>query len=237
MTDIALSTPDGPMRAILARPANAEVIGGVIMFPHVGGLTDTMRTMAGMVAAGGYLCFVPDLYHRLGTIVLDPQSDDDDAVAIRRIAAASVTDECAMRDTRASIDWLAQQNSVAQPYGAVGFGRGGGLALAAAGTFPDEIAACASILGFGFPDRECIARIHGEIYCAFAEQDDIIPREVPTKLRALLSEIAVPSRVVIHAGAHHPYVFPDRAVHDVAAAANDWAQVFAMFKRNTAKSS
>jgi carboxymethylenebutenolidase len=142
-----------------------------------------------------------------------------------------------MRDARAAIDWLTEQNGVAQPYGAVGFGRSGGLALAAAGAFPDEIAACASILGFGFPDRECISRVRGEIYCAFAERDDLIPPEVPVNLCALLSGIVVPSRVVIHAGARHPYVFPDRAVHDAVAAAKDWAEVFAMFGRNIRKSS
>jgi carboxymethylenebutenolidase len=233
MRDIEIATADGPMRAIVARPDVAR--GGVIMFPHVGGLTDTMRTMAHLVADGGYVCVVPDLYHRLGTIVLDPQSNDADAVAIRQAAAASVTDANAMRDATAAIAWL-EQRGVGRPFGAVGFGRGGGLALLAAASFPHDVAAAASILGFRFPRRDVLARIEGEIYCAFAEHDDIIPPEVPDNLAEELCELPMPSRVVVHAGARHPYVFPDRTVHDAKAAAEDWASVFAMFARRVGRS-
>jgi carboxymethylenebutenolidase len=231
MSDIEIATGDGPMRAIVARCASA--MRGVILFPHVGGLTDTMRTMAQIVADGGCVCVVPDLYHRLGTIVLDPQSSNEDAAAIRKAAAASVTDTNAMRDAAAVIAWLDQQG-VARPLGTVGFGRGGGLALAAAASFPGDIAAAASILGFRFPERDTLARIKGEIYCAFAEHDDIIPAEVPDNLASCLTDLSVPSRLVVHAGARHPYVFPDRTVHDAKAAAEDWASVFAMFDRRLA---
>jgi carboxymethylenebutenolidase len=229
MSDIEIATADGPMRAIVAQPATNK--GGVIMFPHVGGLTDTMRTMAQIVADGGHVCVVPDLYHRLGTIVLDPQSNDQDAVAIRRLAAASVADGNAMRDAAAVIAWLNQQR-IAKAFGAAGFGRGGGLALLAAASFPGDIAAAASILGFAFPERDMLTRITGEIYCAFAEHDDIIPREVPQNLAKQLTELPLTSRLVVHAGARHPYVFPDRAVHAAKAAAEDWASVFAMFGRH-----
>src|SRR5262249_17301164 len=152
----------------------------------------------------GAVCVVPDLYHRLGTIVLDPQSSDEDAVAIRQAAAASVTDANAMRDAAAAVAWLGQQG-LARPFGAVGFGRGGGLALLPAASFPADIAAAASILGFRFPDRDALARISGEIYCAFAEHDDIIPAEVPENLADVLADLSVPSRLVVHPGARHPY--------------------------------
>jgi carboxymethylenebutenolidase len=228
MNDVEIATPDGPMRAIVARCA--EATRGVVLFPHVGGLTGTMRTMARIVADGGSVCVVPDLYHRLGSIVLDPQSSDEDAVAIRKAATASVTDANAMRDAAAAIAWLERQG-LARPFGAVGFGRGGGLALGAAASFPGDIGAAASILGFRFPERDVLARINGEIYCAFAEHDDIIPAEVPDSLASVLSDLPLPSRLVVHPGARHPYIFPDRAVHDAKAAAEDWANVFAMFDR------
>jgi carboxymethylenebutenolidase len=165
--------------------------------------------------------------------VLDPQSSDADAVAICKLAAASVTDANAMRDAAAAVAWLAQQG-IARRFGAAGFGRGGGLALLAAASFPGEIAAAASILGFAFPGRDALARISGEIYCAFAEHDDIIPAEVPDNLASLLTDLPAPSRLVVHPGVRHPYIFPDRAVHDARAAAEDWASVFAMFDRRLA---
>jgi len=229
MTDVEIATVDGPMRAIVAQCKRAT--RGVILFPHVGGLTGTMRTMAQTVADGGFVCVVPDLYHRLGMIVVDPESSDTDAVAVRKAAAASVTDANAMRDAAAAIAWLAGQG-IARPFGSAGFGRGGGIALLAAATFPGDIAAAASILGFRFPDRDALSRINGEIYGAFAEHDEIIPADVPENLASALSSLKAPSRLVVHAGARHPYIFPDRAVHDAKAAAEDWASVFAMFERH-----
>jgi carboxymethylenebutenolidase len=232
--DIEIAAPDGVIRAIVAEPAAAK--GGVIMFPHVGGLTDTMRTMAQIVADGGYVCVVPDLYNRLGTVVLDPQSNDEDAIAIRKAAAASVSEANAMRDGLAAMRFLDQQR-IARPFGTVGFGRGGGLAVTMAGLFQADFAAAASILGFDFPMRGCITRVRSEIYCAFAEHDDIIPAGVPDNLAKLLSELPVQSHLVVHPGTRHPYVFPDRAVHDAKAAAEDWASVFAMFGRHLGKRS
>jgi carboxymethylenebutenolidase len=233
-----IDTRQGPMRAILARPAGRGPFPAVITFPHVGGLTDTMRMMAEKVAAGGYLSVVPDLYHRLGTIVVDPQSRDEKVVAIRRIAAASVTDDGAMEDCEAVLRWLAAEpGSRGPPCATIGYGRGGSLAVLAAATFPGTVRAAASVLGFGFSrwsEEHALARlsrITGGVYCAFAELDEIIPRSEHEWLASLLGRLAIDARMVVHPGTRHPYVFPDRAVHDAAAAGRDWDAIFAMFSR------
>jgi carboxymethylenebutenolidase len=237
VSEVEIATSEGPMGAILAWPDGPGPFAAVITYPHVGGLTDTMRTMARIAAGGGYVCVVPDLYHRLGTIVLDPQSTNLDATAIRKIAAASVSEASAMSDTDAVTAWLRQRAGIAPPYGAVGYGRGGSFALSAAGLRAEEFAAAGSILGFGFTAngreaaRQTLSRIGGEIYCAFAEHDEIIPKDVPDELRALLAELTVRSQILVHPGARHPYIFPDRTVYDPSAAATDWRNVFAMFQR------
>lgn len=233
-----IDTPDGPMAALTARPAGAGPFGAIIMFPHVGGLTDTMMTMARRAAEGGYFCVVPDLYHRLGTIVIDPQSADPTVHRIRDIAAGSVTPVSAMADTRAVLDWLkAHPQADARRRGAIGYGRSGSLALLAAARFPPEIGAAASVLGFGFvtdaPDSPHLSfsSASGEFYCAFAEHDEIIPRRVVEDLAAVLGSSSIPSEVVVHRGARHPYAFPDRDVYDRAAAEADWARIFSLFAR------
>lgn len=241
VADVEIETPEGPMRAIMARPREGDPLAAVIAYPHVGGLTGTMRSIAAIVARGGYACLVPDLYHRLGTIVIDPQSTDEQVVAIRKIAAASIGEASAMRDTDAVIAWLERKARLAPPYGTVGFGRGGSFALAAAGLRVGAVGAAASILGFGFTAdgreaaRRTLSRIEGEIYCAFAERDEIIPKQVPDELAGLLAELELRSQLVVHPGTRHPYVFPDRAVHDAAAAAKDWSSIFAMFERCLAR--
>jgi carboxymethylenebutenolidase len=237
LDEAIVPTEDGPMRAILARPRGPGPHAPVIMFPHVGGLTETMREMAGLVAAGGYLCAVLDPYHRLGTIVLDPQSRDPEAVAIRKVAASSVTVRRAMDDAKALMSWLAARPDVrASSFGSIGYGRGGYLALRAAAAFPERIRAAASVLGSGFTEeganaaRAWLGRVTAGLYCAFAEHDDIIPPSVPADLADLLRD-RKNARIVIHPGARHPYAFPDRAVHDPDAARNDWEAIFALFAR------
>lgn len=239
MTIATCPTPAGPMRLLVVRPDGAGPFPVVIMYPHVGGLSETMRLMADRVAAGGHFCAVLDLYHRLGTIVLDPQSTDPDAVAIRQIAAASVTDANVLADTACLLDWLSTQRDLrATQVGAIGFGRGGSLAVRVASEFPDRVRAAASVLGFGFTQgglvatRDRLARITGGLYFAFAEHDDIIPAEVPTELAPLLDNIPAESHLVIHRGVSHPYIFTDRAVHDPDAAARDWNAIFALYARH-----
>lgn len=229
------------MRAIMAVPGGRGPFPTVIMYPHSGGLTETMRMMARRAAEGGYLCVVPELYHRLGTIVLDPQSMEENAVAIRRIAADSLTSRSVMADTRALLDWL-ETEPIARKgaKGTIGYGRGGSFALLAAGTFPDEIGAAATVLGFGFisdrPDSPHLsfAKAKAEFYCAFAEHDDIVPDKVPRELAALLEASPITHRLVTHRGTRHPYAFPDRTVYDRAAAEADWEHIFAVFARRLA---
>jgi carboxymethylenebutenolidase len=240
--DPTIETPEGPMRAIMAVPEGPGPFPTAIMYPHSGGLTETMRLMARRAAKGGYLCMVPELYHRLGTIVLDPQSMEENAVAIRRIAADSLTSTSVMADTRALLDWLASEPNVSEgKRGAIGYGRGGSFALLAAGTFPDEIGAAATVLGFGFmSDRSdsphlSFAKAEAEFYCAFAEHDDIVPDSVPRELAAYLAASPIPHRFVTHRGTRHPYAFPDRTVYDQAAAEADWEHIFALFARRLAR--
>jgi len=243
VSEATVPTADGPMRVIIACPPAGGPFPAVITYPHIGGLTNTMRIMARRVAAGGFLCVVVDLYHRLGTIVIDPESTDKDIVAISRIAATSVTEAGAMTDTQSLIAWLDSHPEVRGPcYATVGYGRGGALAVQAASHFPDRIRAAASILGFGFTAkgeqaaRESLARIQARLYFAFAEHDEIIPRTVCDELAPLLRELNLDARLVIHPGTRHPYVFPDRTVHDAAAASRDWRTVFAMFTESLAGS-
>lgn len=235
---VLIDTADGPMEALTAQPDGKGSFGAMIIYPHVGGLTKTMATMARRAAEGGYLCVVPDLYHRLGTIVLDPQSTDPKVLRIRDIAAGSLTPTDVMTDTRAVLDWLkSQPQADARRRGTIGYGRGGSFALMAAGCYPQDIAAAASILGFGFvtdlsdsPHRS-FNKVSGEFYCAFAEHGDIIPRSVVEDLRRILAALPIQSRLVVHPGTRHPYAFPDRAVYDRAAAEADWEQVFSMLDR------
>lgn len=231
-----IETPSGHLAALVARPVGAGPFPAAILFPHVGGLTETMCDCARRAAAGGLLCVVPNLYHRLGTIVLDPQSDDPDAVAIRKVAAGSLTLDGVVEDARSVLDWLDTNtgDAVPGPRGTIGYGRSGSFTLLAAAALPERIKAAATVLGFGFKELANAGAdlaVIEEIYAAFAENDEIIPAHVPGELKALLEKSGKPFELVVHPGARHPYAFVDRAVYDERAAEYDWSRIFALFAR------
>src|SRR5437588_484115 len=67
------------------------------------------------------------------------------------------------------------------PKGTIGYCLGGRLALAAAAEFPDQLRANASMHGTRLvsdkPDspHRFVDNMRGEIYCGFAEKDDLAP--------------------------------------------------------------
>jgi carboxymethylenebutenolidase len=141
-------------------------------------------------------------------------------------------------DTGAILRFLAGAAEVRQSgVGAIGFCMGGRYAMGAAGTYPDSIIATASLHGTTLiSDRTdsphlLAARLRGEFYCGFAEHDTHAPLPMVRELDRLLRPCEVRYRYKIHSGAEHGYSLPDRDVYDKQASAQDWEEIFAMFRR------
>ena len=124
------------------------------------------------------------------------------------------------------------------PKGTIGYCLGGRLSLAAAAEFPDQFRASASMHGTRMvsdkPDsvHRLVDRMRGEIYCGFAETDDLAPPatiETMGKLFAACTEVKY--RAIVHPGTVHGYALPDRDIFEKPAANRDWENIFAMFKR------
>jgi carboxymethylenebutenolidase len=240
---VLIETPDGPMRAFVAHPRGSDAFAAAVIVQHIGGLSDTMKESARQVAREGYLAIVPALYHRLGDIVIDPVSRDPDVAAIRAIAVQSLRPVRVMADIAATLAWLRMEPRAARGRrGMIGYGGGSALALYAAATFPEEIAAMASILGVGFirkddPDSPHlrINSARAELYFAFAGEDEIIPERDVQALASMLAASRHKHSIVVHPGVRHGYAFPGRPVYDASAAARDWAELRALFTRALAE--
>ena len=75
-------------------------------------------------------------------------------------------------------------------------------------------------------------RFQGEIYCGFAEHDDLAPVATIDALQTLLGARSnVVYRARVHLGTVHGYSLPDRDLYDKHAANRDWEAIFAMFRR------
>lgn len=237
-----VQTPDGKMETFIAHPDGPAPRPAVVMYQNIGGLSDFMRVMARRVAAEGYYCAVPDLYFRLGRIVIDADSKADAVVAIRRTAVGSLRNWGVMSDTRVLLEFLSRDPAVRPGYkGTIGYCAGGRFAVLAAGQFPDEFRATASLFGIGLvsesPDSPHLTlhKIQGELYCGFAEHDPAVPAAKVEEFRELLKQrCTAQSLVEVHPGSQHGYAFPGRAVYHAEAAEKSWQRIFAMFSRQLA---
>lgn len=144
------------------------------------------------------------------------------------IAAQDTKDYLAFLEARTAVD--------GKHVGAVGFCMGGGMAIAAAGTHPDRIAAVASFHGGGLatdaPDSPHIfaPKLKAELYIAAAEGDELYPPAMAERFKHAMAAADV-SFVHETYPAAHGFMKPDFPSYDQAAAERGWHEVIAFFDR------
>jgi carboxymethylenebutenolidase len=244
---VDIPTADGRMDAFVVHPEEGGPFPSVFVLMDVWGLREELFDIARRIAVVGYHCIVPNFWYRRGKVrfeyrnekgqmrsLLDlPKQAQDEIHANMNL----VTDPMAMADIRAALSYL-QGEPVRGLKGSVGFCLGGRLGLAAAGHYPDEFRATASLHGTRLvnesPDspHRLADRFRGEIYCGFAEKDPWAPPETITALGELLKDRDhVRYRAIVHPETVHGYSLPDRDIYSKASANHDWENIFAMFRR------
>jgi carboxymethylenebutenolidase len=235
--EVAVATSDGEMRTFVAQPRDEAASPGVVMYMDAVGYREELRELARHVAREGYACWLPDLFYRDGGPSFDAARPDRDfdrfAPLMRRL-----TREVVMRDTSALLARMRLDPGVAAGgIGCVGFCMGGRFAMWAAGAFPEDIAAAASLHGgqLGTDSAESphrfAARFRCEVYLGFASDDPLVPPQHVQTMTQALRAARVPHESEVHARTEHGYMFPQRYCHQPAAAQASWAKVFAMFAR------
>jgi carboxymethylenebutenolidase len=229
--DVLISTPDGSCDASLHTPTGAGPWPAVIMFTDAGGVRPTFHAMAQQLADLGYAVLLPNVYYRLGEIApFDMKNVFTNADERKRLMAlvASVKKDEAARDTEAMLDFLAAQPEVADTkVGTTGYCMGGGLALTAAGRFPDRVGAAASFHGGQIaseaPDSPHLlaGAMKATVYVAGAENDASFDAEQFDRMSKALSNAGVSHTLVTYPAAHG-FAVPDNPTYDEAAATRHW---------------
>ena len=71
--EVEISTPTGPMRSIVFRPAEeARKFPGLVLFSEIFQITGPIRRTGAYLAGHGYVVVVPEIYHELepmGTVL------------------------------------------------------------------------------------------------------------------------------------------------------------------------
>jgi carboxymethylenebutenolidase len=201
------------------------------MYPDAGGVRQTFHEMAQRLADLGYAVLVPNFYYRLGEIapfdMRNVFSDPDERSRLMGLVG-SVTKEQATRDAEALLDWLAAQPEVADTkVGTTGYCMGGGLALNAAGRFPDRVGAAASFHGGQIastaPDSPHLlaGEMQATVYIAGAENDPSFDDEQFERMAKALTEAGLDHTLITYP-ALHGFAVPDNPTYDEAAADRHW---------------
>jgi carboxymethylenebutenolidase len=239
MTEVSIPTQDGAARAYVFRPEGQGPWPAVIFYMDAPAIRPTLFEMCERLAERGYYVLLPDMFWRAGPYepinLAEAFASEEARRAIFGKFMSSTNPEKSTRDSGAFLAWLdAQPDAKADRVGATGYCMGAGLALRAAGDYPDKIVAAAGFHGGRLatdePDSPHLLapKIKAKVYIGGADQDAGFPPEQADRLRDALTAADVDNRVEIYPGAHHGYTMPDLPVYDEGAAERHWKELFAI---------
>lgn len=231
-TKIDIQTSEGVADAYVSHPPGAGPWPAIIFYMDALGLRNALFEMVDRLASYGYYVVCPNLYYRVGAFepfdakkaFAGPGPEMDRVMAM----ISAVDDDAAMRDTHAVLHFLENDPNVAGPkIGTTGYCMGGGFAICAAVSFPEQVVAAASIHGGKFltdpKSADVIAKkARAAFYIAVAEIDRRHTPEVTRSLEAAFSAAGVPHTIELYAGTTHGFAVSDFPVYNAAAAEHHW---------------
>ena len=234
-TDVNVPTPDGECPAIVITPEGDGPWPAVILYMDDGGVRASMVTMAGRLAAMGYVAFLPEMYYRSGPYEpFDMATLFGDADERQRLFGmiASLNTASVVSDAGAFLEYLSTLPEVAgtkgsMKVGTTGYCMGGRLSLVSAAHHPDSIVAAASFHGGHLvtdaPDspHRLVDRITGRVYVAGAENDASFTADDAAALDDALTAAGVEHTVEFYP-AGHGFAVPDNPTFDEATAERHW---------------
>jgi carboxymethylenebutenolidase len=236
-----IKTADGACPTHVFTPASGSgPWPGVIFYMDGLAIRPTLFQMSQRLADLGYVVLLPDLFYRAGPYpTMDPAKvfGDPDFRASFGHLMASTNYELAAQDTKYFLDYLDTRKDVAgTKVGVTGYCLGGGVAMRAAGTYPERIAAAASFHGGNLASDAAISphllapNIKARIYVGVADNDPHYPPEMGARFDAALDAAGVDYRSELYEGAAHGWTMADFPIHDAPAAERHWRELTALFK-------
>jgi carboxymethylenebutenolidase len=237
---VNLKTKDGICKTYVVTPEGKGSWPGVIFYMDGFGIRPAMLEMATHIASQGYVVLLPDLYYRFGAYgpLVPKEVLKGDFRATVGPMMESTDNLKAASDTATFLSCLdSREDVVGKKVGTVGFCMGGGMALTAAGYYPDRIAAAASFHGgrlvtdLPTSPHLVIPKIKAEVLVAGADKDQGYPPEMAQRLEELLTQAGVRHKCEIYKDKMHGWMKPDMPVFDAAAAERGWKELFALYAR------
>jgi carboxymethylenebutenolidase len=237
---VTVRTADANCPVYVMLPSGNGPWPAAIFYGDAGGIRPTMVEMARRLADSGYVVLLPDLFYRYGSygpLVPEEVFKGNVAAILGPLMATTGTDK-ASKDTGAFLAYLSTRDDIAgTKIGAVGFCMGGGLAIAAAATYPQRFGAVASFHGGNLATDAptsphlLVPQLAAKVYIASADNDDSYPLSMAVRLEDALTKADVDYRAETYAGASHGWMVPDFPVYNHNSADRGWKALLALFNR------
>ncbi|HAT25945.1 MAG TPA: hydrolase [Gammaproteobacteria bacterium] len=232
---VNVKTPDGLMDCFVCHP-EGEVLPAVLFYMDVPGIREELRDMCRHIAEQGYVAILPDLYYREGKVRFDLSKGEEELQKMFAMGS-TLTNQLMMRDTEGLVEYCKSSDFITDKIGCVGYCMSGQFVVAAAGSFPSDIKAAASLYGVRIvtdqPDSPHLLadKIDAELYLGFAEHDPYVEDFVIPDLTASLDANNVTYTLETHPGTEHGFCFKQRPSYDEPAANKVWDILFELYKR------
>ncbi|HEY8300258.1 MAG TPA: dienelactone hydrolase family protein [Jatrophihabitans sp.] len=232
---VAITAPDGEsIPAYLARPAETNTRGGVVVIHHMPGYDRGSKEITRRFAELGYDAICPNLHHRDA-----PGAAPDDAAAASR-ASGGVPDERLIGDVTAAAAYLRDLPSATGKVGVIGFCSGGRQAVLVGCTVDvDAVVDCYGAFVTGTPPQgfplqvsnlvERLPNLRCPLLGLFGNEDRTPSPEHVDELEALLREHGKDYEFHRYDDAGHGFFSPDRPSYRVAAASDGWERIADFF--------
>jgi carboxymethylenebutenolidase len=232
-----IKTRDGATKTFIVHPERDGPHPVILFYMDAPAIREELRDMARRFASGGYYVVLPNLYYRAGVMEIGPLGDP--AVRERMMELmGGLSIDMVMSDTEGLMAFIDQDPAAKKgPMGAVGYCMSGQFSINAAATFPDRLAAAASMYGTYLvtdkPDSPHLAarKARAELYFGCAETDRWAPMELVQNLKASLAADKIDAEVEIYPGVEHGFAFPQRPAYDKDAAERHWERLSALYRR------
>lgn len=234
--DIDIRTKYGLMNTFITHPEENGPHPVVIFLMDAPGKREELHDMARRLGSAGYFVMLPNLYYRrLREFDVESSGREEMFAHMHSLSNAMVCE-----DVQALLDFGASDRAARDgKIGCVGYCMSGPFAFAAAGAFPDRIAASASLHGVRlFIDAKDsphlnAGEIRGEMYFGCAETDEYAPQQMIDDLDRHLAGTGINYRIEIYPGTEHGFVFPSRqGKYHKASAERHWERLLALYGRS-----
>ena len=235
---VEVTSAHGVIPSFMAYPEGPGPWPAVILYMDAPGIREELRNMARRIANNGYVCILPDLYHRYGHLRFNLTRRNEAMGNVIKAAYLSLTDADINQDSAALLGYLDAQDVVKPgPVGVIGYCMSGRFVTTVARAFPARIAASVGLYGTRLVLDEAdsphlhLAGTAAEFYFGFGANDPYTPPEYIETFKQALDTANIRYEMDVFEGVDHGYCFVERAAYNQHASEQSWAKALALFER------